>query len=238
MSRRAVVQVITQCSEAAAAAAPVVAPAADLELLVALRSGDEAAFAGLVRRLHAPMLRLAMSYVSSRAVAEEVVQEAWLGVLQQLDRFEGRSSLKTWILRIVSNQAKTRAAQERRSMPLSALRDPAADEEPEPAVEPERFFGAGHRWAGHWVSPPRSWEEIPEDRLLSEETRAEVERAIAALPPNQRAVISLRDVHGWTGGEVCIALGLTEVNQRVLLHRARAKVRRALEQYLDGAYNP
>src|SRR5919108_2367427 len=145
----------------------------DHELLVALRRGDEAAFVRLVELLHGSMLRLAMVHVGDRAVAEEVVQEAWLGVLQQLDRFEGRSSLKTWILRIVSNIAKTRAVRERRTVPFSASLggDPGGAEEP--AVEPERFLPAGHRWAGHWASAPSDWRELPEDRLLSRETMAE-----------------------------------------------------------------
>jgi RNA polymerase sigma-70 factor (ECF subfamily) len=209
-----------------------VAPAGDPELVARLRRGDEAAFAELVERLYGPMLRLAMAHVGSRAVAEEVVQDAWLGVLGQLARFEGRSSLRTWILRIVANQARTRAMRERRALPFSSLEEP--DEPGAPAVAPERFLPDGHRWAGHWASPPRSWRDLPEDRLLARETRAEVEQAVAALPPAQRAVIVLRDVEGLTAAETCRLLGLTEGNQRVLLHRARSKVRRALERYLDG----
>jgi RNA polymerase sigma-70 factor, ECF subfamily len=209
-----------------------VASVEDLELLARLRRGDEAAFAELVRRLYGPMLRLAMVHVGDRAVAEEVVQDAWVGVLRQLDRFEGRSSLRTWVLRIVGNRAKTRAVRERRTAPFSSFGGP---EEPGgPAVEPERFLAAGERWAGHWASPPRPWDDVPEDRLLSLETRAEVERAVEVLPPAQRAVITLRDVEGMTAAETCQLLGLTEGNQRVLLHRARSKVRRALEEYLDG----
>jgi RNA polymerase sigma-70 factor (ECF subfamily) len=208
-----------------------VASVADLELLARLRHGDEAAFAELVRRLYGPMLRLAMVHVANRAVAEEVVQDAWVGVLRQLDRFEGRSSLRTWVLRIVGNRAKSRAVRERRTAPFSSFGGP---EEGGPAVEPERFLAAGERWAGHWASPPRPWDDLPEDRLLSIETRAEVERAVEVLPPAQRAVITLRDVEGMTAAETCELLELTEGNQRVLLHRARSKVRRALEEYLDG----
>jgi RNA polymerase sigma-70 factor (ECF subfamily) len=203
----------------------------DLELLARLRRGDEAAFTQLVERLHGPMLRVAMIHVGNRAVAEEVAQDAWVGVLAQLDRFEGRSSLRTWVLRIVANRARTRAVRERRTLPFSSL-DGAA-EPGRPAVEPERFLPAGHRWAGHWASPPRSWGDVPEERLLSAETRAEVGRAVELLPPAQRAVITLRDVEGMTAAETCELLELTEANQRVLLHRARSRVRRALERYLD-----
>ena len=208
--------------------------AEDHELLEALRRGNEAAFVRLVETLHGSMLRLAMVHVGDQAVAEEVVQEAWLGVLQQLDRFEGRSSLKTWVLRIVSNRAKTRAVRERRTVPFSALAggDLEADE---PAVDPDRFLPAGHRWAGHWASPPASWREVPEELLLSQETMAEVERAVATLPAAQRAVLVLRDVEGLTAAEACQLLGLTEGNQRVLLHRGRSKVRATLERYLDAA---
>ena len=204
----------------------------DLELLDRLRRGEEAAFVQLVEGLYGSMLRLAMFHLGNRAVAEEVVQDAWVGVLQQLDRFEGRSSLRTWILRIVSNRAKTLAIRERRAVPFSSLngRD---EQDREPAVEPERFLPAGERWAGHWSSPPRSWQDIPEELLLSRETRAEVERAVEGLPPTQRAVIVLRDVEGLTAAEACELLGLTDGNQRVLLHRARSRVRRVLERYLD-----
>jgi RNA polymerase sigma-70 factor (ECF subfamily) len=202
----------------------------DLELVARLRRGDEAAFTELARRLYGPMLRLAMVHVGNRAVAEEVVQDAWVGVLRQLDRFEGRSSLRTWVLRIVGNRAKTRAVRERRSLPFSAL---DGLDEAGPAVDPDRFLPPGEPWAGHWASPPRSWRDLPEDRLLSRETRAEVEQAVELLPPAQRAVIVLRDVEGLTAAETCELLGLTEGNQRVLLHRARSKVRRALERYLD-----
>jgi RNA polymerase sigma-70 factor (ECF subfamily) len=214
-----------------AGSAGAVAPVEDRELLARLRRGDEVAFAGLVEGLYGPMLRLAMLHLGDRAVAEEVVQDAWVAVLRQLDRFEGRSSLRTWILRIVSNRAKTRALQERRTLPFSSLQ--GQDDDGGPAVEPERFLPAGARWAGHWASPPRSWRDVPEDRLLSRETRAEVDRAVELLPPAQRAVIVLRDVEGMTAAETCELLGLTEGNQRVLLHRARSRVRRALERYLD-----
>jgi len=212
---------------------PPILSAEERELLEALRRGDEAAFARLVVTLHGSMLRLAMVHVGDRAVAEEVVQEAWLGVLQQLDRFEGRSSLKTWVLRIVSNRAKTRAVRERRTVPFSALAGGDLEAE-EPAVDPDRFLPAGHRWAGHWASSPASWREVPEELLLSRETMAEVERAVATLPAAQRTVLVLRDVEGLSAAEACQLLGLTEGNQRVLLHRGRSKVRATLERYLDA----
>ena len=200
----------------------------DSELVAALRAGDEATYARLVREWHGPLLRVARIFVPSRAVAEEVVQETWLRVLGALDRFEGRSSLKTWVFRILVNTAKTRAQREGRVVPFSALHDPARV--PEPAVEPERFLPDDHeRHPGGWASPPR---ELPEERLLAAETRARIASAIEALPASQRAVISLRDVEGWSAEEVRNALDLSEVNQRVLLHRARAKVRSALEEYL------
>jgi RNA polymerase sigma-70 factor, ECF subfamily len=208
--------------------------AEELELLAALRRGDEAAYTRLVEGLHGSMLRLAMVHVGDRAVAEEVVQDAWLGVLRQLDRFEGRSSLKTWALRIVSNRAKTRAVRERRTVPFSALAA-RGEEAEEPAVEPERFLPAGDRWAGHWASPPASWRDVPEDVLLSRETMTEVERAVDRLPAAQRAVLVARDVEGLSAAEACQLLGLSEGNQRVLLHRARSRVRGALERYLDAA---
>jgi RNA polymerase sigma-70 factor (ECF subfamily) len=197
--------------------------------LAALRAGDEAAFMALVRLHHAPMVRVAQIYVSRRDVAEEVVQEAWVGALRGLDRFEGRSSLKTWLFRIVTNLAKTRAMREGRTIPFSALRTP--ESVPEPAVEPERFRPPDDpRWPGHWAGKPAEW---PEQRLLEAESLARINEAIEGLPDNQRAVITLRDVEGWSADEVCNALELSETNQRVLLHRARSKVRRALENYFD-----
>jgi RNA polymerase sigma-70 factor, ECF subfamily len=208
-------------------------PADEAALVAALRRGDEAAFVRLVEAMHGSMLRLAMIHVADRATAEEVVQDAWLGVLRQLDRFEGRSSLKTWILRITGNRAKTRAMRERRTLPFSALPGGDADAD-EPVVEPDRFLPAGHRWAGHWASPPASWREVPEELLLSRETMREVGRAVERLPPAQRAVLVLRDVEGLSAAEACRLLELSEGNQRVLLHRARSKVRAALERHLDA----
>jgi RNA polymerase sigma-70 factor (ECF subfamily) len=204
----------------------------DRALVDALRAGDEAAFAGIVDEWSAALLRVAQIYVSSRAVAEEVVADTWLAVLRGLPQFEGRSMLKTWVFRILTNTAKTRAQREGRTVPFSALRDPGRV--PEPAVDPDRFLDEAHaRWPGHWAAPPTRWDTLPEERLLGDETRRVIEDAIDALPPSQRAVISLRDVEGWDAGEVCNALEISESNQRVLLHRARAKVRRAIEEYVE-----
>jgi RNA polymerase sigma-70 factor, ECF subfamily len=204
----------------------------DTRLERALRKGDEQAFAELVDRYHSSLFRVAMIYVKDRSVAEEVVQETWLGVIHGLERFEGRSLLKTWIFRILTNRAKTRAVRESRTIPFSSL---ASDEaEGGPSVEPERFFAAGEsRWAGHWASPPHSWDDLPEGRLVSRETLGVIRSAIDALPPMQAHVITLRDVEGWSSGEVCALLEISDANQRVLLHRARSKVRGELERYLD-----
>ena len=202
-------------------------------LIESLRAGDEWAFEMLLDRYHTPLLRLAMLYVPSRAVAEEVVQETWLGVLQGLVRFEGRSSLKTWIFRILTNRARTRGEREGRSIPFSSVWPPEPDAA-EPAVEADRFLPPDHAYAGHWMSRPQNWEALPEERLIGQETRAKIQQAIDALPDSQREVITLRDVEGWTSEEVCNVLEITETNQRVLLHRARSKVRRTLEQYLDS----
>ena len=207
-----------------------VLPVSELELLGALRRGDEQAFITLVDTHGASMLWLARVYVRDRAVAEEVVQEAWLAVLRGIERFEGRSSLRTWLLRIVANLARTRAVREARSIPFSALAGAELEAEG-PSVPPERFRGPQDRWAGHWATPPEPWNR-PEHELLSAETRAQIVVAIDALPEKQRQVITLRDVEGYSAEEVCNVLELSETNQRVLLHRARTKVRQALDDYL------
>jgi RNA polymerase sigma-70 factor (ECF subfamily) len=201
----------------------------DGQLVEALRAGDEQTFRVLVREWHAPLLRVARIFVPSQAIAEEVVQETWLRVLGALDRFEGRSSLRTWVFRILANTAKTRAQREGRVIPFSSLQDPGRV--PEAAVDADRFFPEDdERHPGAWSSPPQA---LPEERLLAAETRARISAVIDALPANQRAVITLRDVLGWDSDEVRNALDITEVNQRVLLHRARAKVRQGLEDYLS-----
>jgi RNA polymerase sigma-70 factor, ECF subfamily len=204
--------------------------AEEQELVEALRRGDEAAFTALLDRYGASMLRVAQFHVRTRAVAEDVVQEAWLGVLKGLDRFEGRSSLKTWIFRILTNIAKTRGERESRSVPFSSL---ASDDEADaPSVDPSRFQGPNELLTGNWASPPRPWDDVPEAKLLARETREQIDAAIAELPPKQREVVTLRDVEGFGSEEVCNVLDLSETNQRVLLHRARARIRAALEDYL------
>jgi RNA polymerase sigma-70 factor (ECF subfamily) len=226
---------MTRSNPAAQGTAPAggAASADDAALVALLRAGDQDAFAALVDKFYMPMLRLAMLYVSSRAVAEDVVQEAWLGVLQGLDRFEGRSSLKTWIFRILTNRAKTRGEREHRSIAFSSLQ-PDNPETDEPTIDPEQFWPADHpQWANGWVSYPRSWEGLPEEHALTHELRAKIDQAIAALPPNQREVITLRDIEGWSAEEARMLLSLSEANQRVLLHRARAKVRTAIDQYVN-----
>jgi RNA polymerase sigma-70 factor (ECF subfamily) len=197
-------------------------------LVAALRRGDEAAFVELVRMYGPSLLRLARTFVRDKAVAEEVVQETWLAVLNGIDRFEGRSSLKTWIFQILSNRAKTRAVRERRSAPFSALAGDGEDDEA--AVDADRFRAEG-RWVGHWAAAPSDWSHLPEERLLGRETLARVNEAIQMLPPRQADVLVLRDVEGWEPEEVCAALGISDGNQRILLHRARSKVRAALERY-------
>lgn len=204
--------------------------AEESELIARLRAGDERAFEALVERHYSTMLAVARHYVSSRAVAEEVVQEAWLGVLKGLDRFEARASLRTWILRILVNTAKTRGAREARSVPFASL----APEGGEPAVEPDRFRGADDPFPGHWRAYPGNWQKLPEEALADRETLDLVLTTIHGLPEPQRIVITMRDIQGCAPEEVCAALDVSEGNQRVLLHRARSKVRGALERHFDG----
>ena len=211
------------------AGAQVETSAEEHELLGRLRAGDERAFEALVERHYPTMLAVARHYVSSRAVAEEVVQEAWLGVLQGLDRFEGRSSLRTWILRILVNKAKTRGARDARTVPFASLA-PVGDEA---AVDPERFRGPHEPYTGGWRVFPANWkaaDQLVEDR----ETIRVAMRAIAELPLTQQTVIRMRDVEGYSAEEVCATLDVSEANQRVLLHRARSRVRSALERHIDG----
>jgi RNA polymerase sigma-70 factor (ECF subfamily) len=206
------------------------ASAEEVEVVARLRAGDEQAFEALVARNYATMLSVAQTYVKTRAVAEEVVQEAWLGVLQSLGSFEGRSSLKTWIFAILVNKAKTRAVRESRTVPFASL----AREADEPAVDPERFRGPDDAFPGHWRSYPRKWGASSEVAVEDRETLRVTMRAIAELPSAQRTVIRMRDVEGYSAVEVCAALDVSAVNQRVLLHRARSRVRTALEHHLDG----
>jgi RNA polymerase sigma-70 factor, ECF subfamily len=206
------------------------ASAEELELLARLRAGDERAFETLVNRHYGTMLAVARTYVSSRAVAEEVVQEAWLGVLKGLDGFQGRSALSTWIMRIVVNIAKTRGGREARSIPYASL----AAEGDQHSVDPDRFRGPDDGFPGHWRAYPGDWRRLPEDALYQQETLRVTVEAIAELPAAQRAVITMRDVQGCPADEVCDVLGVSEGNQRVLLHRARSRVRAALERHFDG----
>jgi RNA polymerase sigma-70 factor (ECF subfamily) len=200
----------------------------DDALVRALRDGDEPAFARLVDAWSPAMLRMALVHVPSRAVAEEVVQEAWLTLLRDLDRFERRSSLRTWVHGIVINLARSRGRAERRSTPL----DIAADEA-RPLFEDGRFRPTADRWPRHWAIGPTPW-PTPEQNLLAGETRAVILAAVAALPPAQREVLVLRDIEGVPADQTCHALAITESNQRVLLHRARSRVRKAIEDYFDA----
>jgi RNA polymerase sigma-70 factor (ECF subfamily) len=206
--------------------------AEDARIVAALRAGDEQTFVLLVQEHGPTMLRVASLYVRNRAVAEEVVQDAWMGVLKGIDRFEGRSTFKTWLFRVLTNTATTRAVREGRTIPFSALagEELAGDE---PAVDADRFLSQGDRWANHWASSPFRFDDLPEGRLLASETVAVAQAAIEALPEVQRAVITMRDVAGFSSEEVCGKLELSEGNQRVLLHRARTKVRVALERYFE-----
>lgn len=201
-------------------------------LVKRLRDGDEAAFWTLVETYYGMMMSVALSYVKTRAVAEEVLQDAWLAVLKGLDRFEGRSSLKTWIISIVINIATTRGAREARTIPFASI---ALESEGAAAVEPERFRGANDAFPGHWWAYPANWGDRPEEAILGRETVQVVTEAIEQLPDAQRVVITMRDVVGCSPEEVCETLELSEGNQRVLLHRARSRVRAAVERHLDAA---
>lgn len=196
----------------------------DTALLERLRAGDEATFRHLVVRMHRGLLRVAMAHVGSEAAAEEVVQETWLAVVGQLDRFEGRSSLRTWIGTILVNRARTRGVRDKRSVPFSSF--DAKELEP---VEPERFSRLGF-----WSVPPQRWDDAPEALMLRKEALAAIEKELGSLPEAQRTVVTLRDLEGWSSDEVCNVLGVSETNQRVLLHRGRQRLRAALERDHSG----
>lgn len=200
-------------------------------LLEALRRKDEQAFRDLVAQYHGMMVRIAQMYVDDRDIAEQVAQEAWLGVLRGLERFEGRSSLKTWLFTIVSNLAKTRGKREKRTIPFSFFENYDRDTD-EPAVPAARFHSPDAPYPFHWATKPAPWNSDPVANALNSELNTFLEAAIEKLPEQQRVVITLRDIQGWTAEEVCNGLGIAETNQRVVLHRARSKVRRALEDYL------
>jgi RNA polymerase sigma-70 factor, ECF subfamily len=201
----------------------------DARLITALSRGEADAFAELVDRHSRAMVRVAMAYVPSRAAAEEVVQETWIAVMRGIDGFEGRSSVKTWIFRILTNLAMRSGTRERRSVPFSALG--TAEDSGEPSVDPDRFLPADHElFPGHWAIMPARW-PTPEEGLLARETREVIAAAIAELPVAQRTVVALRDVEGWSSEEVREALEISAGNQRILLHRARSRVRNAIESY-------
>lgn len=205
----------------------------DAELIAAIRRGDEAAFAGLVDELTAPLTRLALAHVPSRAVADEVVQDTWVGVIRGIDRFEGRSSLRTWIFQILLNNARSRGQREKRTLPFSSLRGHDPEGRNEPAVDADRFQGRRGEYPGHWARPPVEWDS-PVERLAGDAAREVMVSAIANLPERQREVLTLRDIQGYSAEETRNALELSETNQRVLLHRARSKVRTALERHFDS----
>jgi RNA polymerase sigma-70 factor (ECF subfamily) len=217
-------------SQQGGALEPTAVAAGEACVVAALRRGEEAAFVRLVDNLSPAMLRVAQTYVPSRTVAEEVVQETWTAVLEGLDRFQQRSSLRTWVFSILANIAKTRGVRERRTVPFSS----AFPEETGPTVDPGRFLPDDDpEWPHHWATPPRRWEQ-PESALLSSEIRTRLAAAMQGLPPRQRAVVSLRDVHGYGTDEVCRLMDISPANQRVLLHRARGRMRHVLAEYLAG----
>ena len=205
----------------------------DAELVERLRAGAEQAFAALVDELTPALMRMALMYVPSRAIAEDVVADTWLGVIKGIDRFEGRSALRTWIFQILLNIARTRGQREKRALPFSSLRRQTADGGDEPAVDADRFQGSDGVRPGWWSKPPVEWEGA-DQQLESNETRDVLLHAIAALPPRQRDVIVLRDVQGYSAEEARNVLDVSETNQRVLLHRARSKVRAALEEHFEA----
>jgi RNA polymerase sigma-70 factor (ECF subfamily) len=200
-------------------------------LLEGLRSGDESAFVALLDQ-HGPSLRRLARTYASESVADDVVQETWIAVFRGLDGYEGRASLRTWMIRILINIARSRAEREGRQVPFSAFAVPTG--KPEPSVDPDRFLPIEGEWPGHWISYPRRWDEQPEERYLSAEGVDVALAAIDALPTAQQEVVSLRDVEGWSSDEVSETLGISQGNQRVLLHRGRSKVRAALELAIVG----
>jgi RNA polymerase sigma-70 factor (ECF subfamily) len=207
-------------------------PSDDERLVARLRAGNEAAFVQLVDRHDRSLWRIARMYTTD-AVADEVVQETWLAVLNGLDAFEGRASIRTWMVRILINIARNRREREQRQIPFSAFVEPSVGTEA--SVDPDRFQKSGDRFPGGWISFPERWDEQPESHYLSSEGVEIARRAIATLPAAQREVVSLRDIEGWSSDEVCETLGISPGNQRVLLHRGRSRVRTALELAMDDA---
>lgn len=202
------------------------------QLIVRLRKGDEGAFDELVNKHHSALIRMAMGHVADRDVAEEVVQDTWMAVIESLDRFEGRSSLRTWIFGILIHKAKDRGVREKRHTTFSALE--SYDDDHDEAVDPARFQQSGE-WAGHWAFPPQPWDDqTPEKLLANQQAVNAMQRAIDELPPTLKDVLILRDVEGVESREVCELLKITETNLYVRLHRARERVRQAVETYLEG----
>jgi RNA polymerase sigma-70 factor (ECF subfamily) len=207
-------------------------PSDEQRLLTRLRQSDEQAFDELVAKHHGALIRMAMGHVGDREVAEEVVQDTWMAVIESLDRFQGRSSLRTWIFGIMIHKAKDRGVREKRHTTFSDFQ--AFDDEQEDAVDPSRFHRSGE-WAGHWAFPPQPWDDqTPEKLLASQQAVQAMNRAIEALPATLKDVLILRDVEGVDAQEVCEILKITETNLYVRLHRARERVRRAVEIYLEG----
>ena len=202
----------------------------EARIVAALRAGDEAVFADVVSRYTPAMLRVARSFGLEMNAAEDAVQEAWVRVLKALEKFEGRSSFQTWLFTILGNCSRHRASAELKAVPMPSL----GEEDAGPTVDESRFFPADHpRWAGMWSTLVDAWEAIPDERLLAGEARERIAAAVDSLPERYGAVFYLRDVEGWASDEVCAILDLTPENQRVLLHRARARVRAALEEYFE-----
>jgi RNA polymerase sigma-70 factor (ECF subfamily) len=216
-------------AEPAIARTPAAPP--DEQIIAGLRARDEDTFRELFDRTYPMMRRVARGYVASDAVAEEIVQDTWMGILTGIERFEGRSALGTWMFSILTNQAKAHSSRERRAVPLSSI----VPAEEEPAVAADRFQKDDDAWPGHWATPPRPWQR-PERRLLSLEARERLREALAQLPERQRLVVALRDVEGASAQEVCDLLELSQENQRLLLHRGRSRLRAFLEAYLDGQH--
>jgi RNA polymerase sigma-70 factor (ECF subfamily) len=205
--------------------------ASDERTVAALRAGDEGAFRELFARTYPMMKRVARGYVASDAVADEIVQETWVAIVTGIDRFQRRSALGTWIFSILTNQAKSHCARERRALPFSSVTPSDLEES---AVDPDRFQKDDEAWPGHWATPPRPWQK-PERRLLSLEARERLKEGLAQLPDRQRLIVGLRDIDGHSAEEVCDLLGLSQENQRVLLHRGRSRLRAVLDDYFDGA---
>jgi RNA polymerase sigma-70 factor (ECF subfamily) len=202
----------------------------DLELVGALRRRDEDAFRRVVVEYHAGLVRTARGYVATQGAAEEVAQDTWLAVIRGIDRFECRSSFKTWLFHIAVNQARTRASREARTLPIGV-----GEDDDGPSVPANRFLGLDHpRWPRHWCAEPTDWGLLPEQVVDSAATRQLIDATIAAMPLLQRQVVTMRDIEGLTAGEVCDILEISQSNQRVLLHRARSKLRAQLEAHLQG----